>query len=161
GLDNYMDLSFAVAVPTLRQGVGGHAWGTPMIEFRDAVSGQSIDVTIQTFGTIPPGDFSGVMEPETGNVFVSTVFRADPQFGVRLQGDFAPCKPYGGCVSGNFGFRLRKEDFEKVIAIARASNSALSADPRDYLLVNFRFRMGIFGDADLGANVSPLSLSVY
>ncbi len=160
GLDNYLDLAFSVNAPTVARSTGSHAWGSPMIEFRDTVSGQSIDVTLQAFGTIPPGDFSGVMEPETGNVFVSTVFRADPQFGIRLRGDFMPCNT-GPCGSGDFAFRLRREDFENVIAIARGSNPALSQNATDYILVNFRFRMGIFGQAELGASLSSLFLSVY
>jgi hypothetical protein len=101
------------------------------------------------------------MEPATGNVFVSTVFRADPSFGSRVKGDFIPSTGSGPCGSGTFGFRLRREDFAQVVAMARASNPALSADPADYILVNFRFRGGVFNDAELGMALTNLKLDIF
>jgi hypothetical protein len=162
GLDHFIELSFALNAKTVkRANPQSHAWGGPMIEFRDVRSGKAIDVTLQTFGTIPPADFVGVMEPATGNVFVSTVFRADPSFGSRVKGDFVPCAGNGPCASGTFEFRIRREDFAQVVAMARASNPALSADPADYILVNFRFRGGVFNDAELGMTLDTLKLDIF
>jgi hypothetical protein len=162
GFDNFIELSFGVNAKTVRRAnAQSHAWGNPMIEFRDVRSGQSIDVTLQTFGTIPPGDFVGAMEPATGNVFVSTVFRADPSFGSRVRGDFIPCDGNGACASGKFEFRISREDFDKVVAMARASNPALSENAGDYILVNFRFRGGVFNDAELGMTLDSLKLDLF
>ena len=162
GLGHFIELSFAVNAKTVkRANPQSHAWGGPMIEFRDVRSGQAIDLTLQTFGTIPPGDFVGVMEPATGNVFVSTVFRADPSFGSRVKGDFIPCAGNGPCGSGTFEFRLRREDFAQVVAMARESNPALSANTADYILVNFRFRGGVFNDAELGMALQSLKLDIF
>jgi Repeat of unknown function (DUF5648) len=162
GLGHFIELSFGVNAKTVkRANPQSHAWGGPMIEFRDVRSGKSIDVTLQTFGTIPPADFVGVMEPATGNVFVSTVFRADPSFGSRVKGDFVPCAGNSPCVLGFFEFRIGLEDFARVIDMARASNPALSADPADYILVNFRFRGGVFNDAELGMTLDTLKLDIF
>ena len=156
----YLEIIFLVYVPTFRLGdAQGQAWGHPMLEFRDTVSGQSIDVTLQAFGSVAPGDFAGVAEPQTGNVFVSTVFRANPLFGERMVGDFSPC-PSQSC-GGSYTFRLHRPDFDKVIAIARQVNPALSTNPDDYILVNYRFRLGVYGNAELGAMVSGVSLYIY
>ena len=162
GLDHFIELSFNVNAKTVvRANPQSHAWGGPMIEFRDVRSGKGIDVTLQTFGTIPPGDFVGVMEPATGNVFVSTVFRADPSFGSRVRGSFIPCAGNGPCASGSFEFRIGREDFAQILAMARTSNPALSANPADYILVNFRFRGGVFNDAELGMTIQSLKLDIF
>ena len=162
GLDHFIELSFTVNAKTVgRANSQSHAWGGPMIEFRDVRSGKGIDVTLQTFGTIPPADFVGVMELATGNVFVSTVLRADPSFGSRVKGNFIPCTGSGPCGSGTFEFRLRREDFAQVVAMARASNPELSANPADYILVNFRFRGGVFNDAELGMALQSLKLDIF
>ncbi|HUL55800.1 MAG TPA: hypothetical protein VLT60_02305 [Usitatibacter sp.] len=156
----YLELAFLVNVPTfVGGGVQGQAWGHPMLEFRDTASGQSIDVTLQTFGSVAPADFAGIAEPQTGNVFVSTVYRANPAFGERVLGDFTPC-PAAVC-GGSFAFRLRRADFETVIATARQFNPALSTQPDDYILVNYRFRIGVLGSAEVGAMVSGVSLTIY
>ncbi len=149
-----------------RNDPNSHAWGGAAIAFRDTVSGRSIEVTLQTYGTIPPGDFVGAVDATNDHIYVSTVFRADPAFGTRVVGDFVPCAGNGACAMGDFNgkqytFRLGRDDFVKVLALARAANPNLSADPDDYLLVNFRFQNGIVGDASLGAGLTYLHLDLF
>lgn len=164
--ENYLRIGFGLLPRTVRRAdAGSHAWGAPVIEFQDATSGDVIDVTLQTFGTIPPGDFVGAVDPTNNHVFVSTVFRADPAFGKRIAGDFIPCAGDGVCVTDpgprSFEFRIDRADFAKVLTMARAANPRLSADPNDYLLANFRFQAGIFGNADLGLTLAYLHLDVF
>src|SRR5258705_5086633 len=149
-----------------RNDPNSHAWGGAAIAFRDTVSGRSIEVTLQTYGTIPPGDFVGAVDATNDHIYVSTVFRADPAFGTRVVGDFVPCAGNGACAMGDFNgkqytFRLGRDDFVKVLALARAANPNLSADPDDYLLVNFRFQNGIVGNATLGAGLTYLHLDLF
>jgi hypothetical protein len=149
-----------------RNDPNSHAWGAAAIAFRDTTSGQSIDVTLQTYGTIPPGDFAGAVDASNDQIYVSTVFRADPAFGTRVIGDFVPCAGNGACAMGDFNgkqytFRLGRDDFVKVLSLARAANPNLSADPDDYLVVNFRFQNGIVGDASLGAGLTYLHLDLF
>jgi hypothetical protein len=162
---NMMEVSFGLTMKTARRAnAQSHAYGAPMVELRDVKSGDAIDVTMLTFATFAPGDFVGQMDPVTRNVIVSTSFRDRATFGNRIAGNFIACDGAGACGSSvptAFRFRMTKEDFARVVAMARESNHALSADVNDYLLVNFRFRTGILGQADVGAALSGLALDVY
>ena len=53
-----------------------------------------------------------------------------------------------------------KPYFERMKKIAEA-NPALSANPADYILVNFRFRGGVFNDAELGMSIQSLKLDIF
>jgi Repeat of unknown function (DUF5648) len=163
--ENYIDLSFTLAVKTARRSdPQSHAYGAPMVEFRDTRGGGSIDVTVLTFATFPPGDFVSVADPSTGNVFVSTSFGDHQSFGTRVSGDFISCDGQGPCSNAgfaNFDFRITKDDFARILAMASTVNPALSQDVNDYLLVNMRFRNGILGSADLGDSINSLGISIF
>ena len=163
--ENFLDVSFNLTVKTARRAdPQSHAYGAPMIEFRDTRSGGAIDVTMLTFATFPSGSFVSAMDPTTGNVFVSTSFTESTTFGKRLSGDFISCDGNGACASTGrnlFQFRISKDDFAKIVSMARGSNPTLSQDVNDYLLVNFRFRSGILGNADLGDSLDGLGIGIY
>ncbi len=163
--ESYLDLAFDLRIQTiLRPDASSHAYGAPMIEFRDVRGGGAIDVTMLTYATFPPGDFVGVMDPATGNVYVSTTFGANPSFGSRISGDFIACDGITStsCAMANtYGFRITRADFAHVVAMARGADPALSADVNDYLLVNARFRNGVVNVGRLGVQLSNFKLDLY
>lgn len=163
--DNHVEISFFAFPKTVRRAnVQSHGYGAPMIEFRDVRSGAAIDVSMLTYATFPPGDFVGAIDARTSNVYVSTSMGARTLFGTTLEGAFIPCAGDGACAGTGFtrfNFRITAADFAKILALARDSNPALSANPADYALVNFRFRNGILGTADVGVTIAQLSLGIY
>ncbi len=161
--ENYLDLRFSLTVGAiLRADPASHAYGAPLIEFRDTKSGAPIDVTVLTYATFPPGDFVGAKDPVTGAVYVSTTFGDRMTFGQRLGGNFIACGGASSCATvSSYWLRLTKADFAHIVDMARASNPALSADVNDYLLVKTLFRNGIVNDAELGAQLSDMSLAVF
>ncbi|HEY4999509.1 MAG TPA: hypothetical protein VII36_10205, partial [Usitatibacter sp.] len=139
-------------------------YGMPLVEFRDVTSGASVEVAILTYGTLPTGDFVGVVDAVTGKVNVSTTMGAKTLFGTMLEGAYIPCAGDGTCDATkltHFDFRITAADFAKVLSLARGLNSALSASASDYSLTNFRFRNGILGTADVGATIDGFSLGIY
>ena len=163
--DNHLEISFFAFPKTVRRAnVQSHGYGAPMIEFRDVRSGAAIDVSMLTYATFPPGDFVGAIDSRTGNVYVSTSMGAKTLFGTTLEGAFIPCAGDGACAGTGFtrfNFRITVADFAKILALARGSNPTLSINPADYSLVNFRFRHGILGTADVGASISGMSLAIF
>jgi hypothetical protein len=165
GHDHDLLVTFQAGVKTVRRGnAQSHAYGHPLIDFRDTKSGEHVEVTLQTYGTQTPGDFVG-RDAITGQAIVSTVFRDQPLFGTRLQGTFIPC--HADAVSGacdasgiDFSFRIDADDFAKVLALARGVNPALSANPADYAIENFQFRNETFRDAEIGLVVNAVRLTV-
>jgi hypothetical protein len=145
-----------------RTSAEGHAYGVPMLRFRDVSSGRYLLVTLQAFSTIAPGDFVGG-DTATGDVIVSTVFRGDPLFGKRLSGDFIDCAagcPTDGPPYQEFRFRINRDDFTKVLTLARTLDARLSADPSDYLLSRFECRAETYLDAELGATFGSCYVQV-
>jgi hypothetical protein len=162
--ENHIDLAFWLTPKTVRRAnAQSHGYGAPMIEFRDVTSGAAIDVSMLTYATFPPGDFVGAIDSRTGNVYVSTSMGAKTLFGTTLEGGFIPCAGDGVCATAitHFYFRITAADFAKILVLARGANPALSANPADYALVNFRFRHGILGTADVGASVADMSLAIF
>ena len=140
GYDHDLVVSFDLLVKTLRQvNPASHAYGHPMFEFMDRQSGRHFYVTIGAYGTPQPQDFVA-RHAVTGNVIVSTFFRDAPRFGRRLAGQWIAC---GACVpETSFKFAINRAEFAQVLALARTLEPALSADPVDYRLANFRFQNG-------------------
>ena len=162
--ENAVELSFLLGIATVRRAdSASHAYGAPMIVFRDVKSGGTVGVSMLTYATFPPGDFVGAMDPATGLVLVSTTFGANTTFGTRVSGDFVACDGSSPCTLPwtAYRFRITQADFAHIVAMARASNPALSTDVADYLLVNARFRNGIVNDAELGVQLSAMNLAVY
>ena len=147
-----------------RETADAHAYGVPILHFGDRRSGQSFLVTLQAFGTVPPGDF---IAPDANLriPIVSTSFRADPAFGRRLAGDFVRCDPAAAaaCVPQRtrFQFAIGKGDFARVLQMARTVDGALSADPNDYELISFRFHAETYLDASLAMTLHDLSVELW
>lgn len=164
-LENELSVSFNLDVATVRRlNTDSHAYGHPTLQFMDTTSGQHLYVTIGAFGTGisgRPGDFLGV-DGTTGRVIVGTAFRADPQFGKRIAGDFMSCDA-GDCVPGqrHFEFRITKADFAKVLGIARTLDPRLSPTPANYLMANFHFNSEIYREAELGLSLSGYEVRVF
>lgn len=158
-----LEAAFEATVPTVKRAdASSHAYGSLVLQFGDASTGRSFLVTVQAYGTLPPGDFVAP-DADTGQPIVSTVFRADPAFGTRLAGDFASCSGGVPCIEGmrQYRFRMMDADFAKALARARTLDPAMSADPADYFLAQVRLHNETYGEAELGATVSSLSLGVW
>ena len=166
GFDRDLVINFTMGVKTVRRmDAASHVYGHPMIDFRDAVSGDRIWVTIQAYGTQAPADFVA-RDALSGHTIVSTVFRDKPSFGSRLSGDFMACtaNATGGACSGNdfkqYAFRIDAQDFARVIASARAINPRLSGRIEDYVVDSFQFRNEAYRDARAGLELYAISLSL-
>ena len=121
-------------------------------------------VTLQTYGTVAPVQEFVAVDASTGRVIVSTVFGGAPAFGRRIAGDFLPCAGNGPCErtgSMSYRFRINRGEFAAVLAKARGANAALSANPADYLLVNYHFNNEVYRDAEIGASLSKYTLEIY
>jgi hypothetical protein len=70
----------------------------------------------------------------------------------------------GTCVQAAgdaFAFRLGRDDFRGVLALARALNPQLSATPEDYILANFHFNNEVHLAADLGLALRNFKLELF
>ena len=146
-----------------RSNAASHAYGMPMIQFADRVSGRSFYVTLQAFSTLPAADFVGA-DYSTGWAIVSTSFRANPLFGRRLSGEFVQCDPTSTaeCLPATtFSFALSKTDFQKVIGLARGVDPALSTDPGNYFVASFRQHNETYLDATIGMLTYRLILEIW
>lgn len=163
--DNLMDFYFTLIARTVKRAdPASHGYGAAMLAFRDAKSGDNVVLTMLTYGTVPPGDFVGALDPATREVYVSTAFGATTLFGQSLQASFIGCDGSGPCATAapqSFRFRLAPADFAHALALARGSNPALSGDPADYFLVSMRFRNGVLGAAEVGTWIAGVTLDVY
>lgn len=115
--------------------------------------------------TTPETDFSG-KDFGVGNAIVSTVFRDNPGFGVRLSGSAFACNTLndpGACpqAQGLYRFRLRRQDIAFVVAKARALDPALSPEIADYAIDNFSFNNEVNGDAQVGLTLTSYTLSIF
>jgi hypothetical protein len=154
-----LELTFTLKVQTIRRtDSASHVYGLPVLQFRDARSGESFYFALQTFGTVPPADTVGA-DMKTGKIIVSTVFRADPLYGQRVSGDFMPCDAdavSGRCAGGGgkYDFMITRGDFARIVAAARGANPLLSPDVADYLVVNFSFRVQSYLGGEAGLAVA-------
>jgi hypothetical protein len=150
----------------VRSGPDGQGYGSAVILFRDTGSGHAFYVTLQAYGSTVPGDFTGI-DTATGRVIVSTVFRPDPAFGTRIQGDYLRCAAdpsSGACERSGpqaYSFRINRAQFGQVLARARSLDAALSGDPADYLLANVHFRNEVYRAAEIGMSMRSFSLRIY
>ncbi|CAH1905802.1 conserved hypothetical protein [Candidatus Nitrotoga sp. HW29] len=112
-------VSFKLEVRTIRRAnPESHAYGHPTLQFIDAKSHRHFYFTLQTYGTVAPGD-SLTLDASTGRPIVSTVFRSNPAFGTRLSGDFIPCT--ATAVSGSCAVQLQPTSSSALTAqISRA-----------------------------------------
>jgi hypothetical protein len=160
--------AFADVGIVARDGPGSHAYGGPLLEFGDAASGHSFLVTLQAFGTVPPGDFVAP-DARTGQPIVSTVFCADPMFGRILSGRFVACAGDGSqcnpqpkfAIATPFVFSMQRADFQAALDRARGVDPALSAKPADFFLARVAFHNETYLDARLGASTGGLTAQIW
>jgi hypothetical protein len=153
---------------TTQLGPGSQAYGHPQLQFGDAKSGHSFLVTVQAFGTVPPGDFVG-SDARTGEPIVSTVFRPNPMFGrvlsgsfIRCPGDGTTCAPTAATAAPpQFAFSLQRADFQVALDQARTVDPALSADRADYFLGRVAFHNETYLDAQLGTSIVGLTAEIW
>jgi hypothetical protein len=151
-------LSYWFKVNHLETPAGSHAYGHPAMVFRDVVSGLRLDVTVQSFGTMPPGEFAGA-DGDTGRVLVSTALGAPGGFGKSL-GGYVRIRPSDMGPPAYSVFRLHRGDFANALARARAIEPRLSADPADYRVEAFDFKVETYGDARVGVTFTTMNLEV-
>ena len=152
-----------VNIPTIKgANAANPAHGELLVQFGDASTGHSFSLSVQAYGTTAPVDFTAP-DPDTGAAIVSTVFRADPAFGTRIEGDFATCNPDAPCTSGYRALRFGLDDVEfgKALERARTIDPTLSPDVSNYFVGQLRMQNEASGDAELGAAVSALFLQLW
>ncbi len=150
-VDMDLHLDATVRVATIDLAPGGQAYGHAMIDFIDTRSGRTLEFGAQAWSTLGEGDYVG-RSAATGNVIVATAVRPDNPFGrgSRLESD------------GVYGVRfwIARAEFLRILDEARALDPALSPEPGDYAVANFRQSNEIFGDGAVGLNVSWLMLAI-
>lgn len=170
GRQNDLEVSFNLRVRMARHaGPEGQAYGHPTLQFMDTRSGRHLYVTLGTYGTGVSGAPADLVmvDSSTQRVIVGTSFRAHPRFGKRLAGDFLPCDGVataGTCAqpaADAFAFRIGRDDFREVLALARALNPQLSATPEDYILANFHFNNEVHMAAELGLALRNFKLELF
>jgi hypothetical protein len=154
---------FTLMVPTIARGdTSSHAYGNLILQFADTKSGHAFYATVQSYGTQPPADF---IAPDaiTGLPIVSTSFRATPAFGTRVGSDFKSCIAGSACLAAptTYTFSMIDADMAKAVQMARTLDPALSTDPADYFVGQFRVHNETYGNAELGATVSQAALNLY
>ena len=154
--DVELAVSFEINVRRLAlRGTGSAAYGHPTLEFVDTRSGHHVYFTLLTYGTVPTGDYLAV-DGGTGKVIVGTSFGPNASYGRSLGASVLPLpgqydEPNQTLANhGRFEFRMARADFAKVLADARKLDTAVSADPADYLLDNFHFNNEVFNDGEIG-----------
>ena len=167
-----IELSFGLLIKIMqRMNDQGYAQSHPVIELIDTKSRRNFYITIGAaavtpFPTTPEGDFFG-KDFGVGNAIVSTTFRDNPSFGVRLSGNGFWCNTAnntGSCppTATLFAFRLRRQDIVFVLAKARTLDSALSPDIADYAIDNFSFNNEVSSpDGQLGLTLTNYTLSIF
>ena len=143
---------------------GSHAFGHPTLEFTDTKSGKNLYFTMLSYGTVPQDDYLAA-DLFTGKVIVGTALRAGspylrnfglPSLGLPL--GFVSQDPFG--TGGAFEFRVDRAEFQRVLDAARRLDSALSAEPADYLLDNFHFNNEVYREGDLGLTLAGFKLEL-
>ena len=166
-----IELSFGLLIKIMqRMNDQGYAQSHPVIELIDTKSRRNFYITIGAAAvtplpTTPEGDYFG-KDFGFGNAIVSTIFRDNPGFGVRLAGNAFWCNTAnntGSCppTATLFAFRLRKQDIAFVLAKARTLDSALSPDIADYAIDNFSFNNEVSADGQLGLTLTNYTLSIF
>jgi len=170
GVARDLELSFDLTVRTMRRAdAQGFSQSHPVIELIDTVSRRNFYITlgaaaIQPFPATPETDFFG-KDFGVGKAIVSTVFRDNPGFGIRLAGNALVCdstSPATACPATptSFRFRLRPQDIAFVIARARTLDPLLSPNSADYAIDNFSFNNEVNGEAEVGLTLNNYTLNI-
>lgn len=163
--DVQLSISFTLNVKTLNvRSAGGAAYGHPTVEFIDQKSGHHLYFTVLTYGTVPVADY---LAPDvgTGKVIVGTTFRDGSPYGRNFGLPTLPTPsgfqaPNFWGWGGAFEFRMDRGEFQRVVNAARSVDAALSAEPADYLVDNFHFNNEVFGDGEIGINLTGFKLEL-
>ena len=166
-----IELSFGLLIKIMqRTNEQGYAQSHPVIELIDTKSRRNFYITIGAAAvtplpTTPEGDFFG-KDFGVGNAIVSTTFRDNPGFGVRLSGNAFWCNTAnntGACPPTQtlFAFRLRRQDIAFVLAKARTLDPTLSPEIADYAIDNFSFNNEVSEDGQLGLTLTNYTLSIF
>ena len=166
-----IELSFGLLIKIMqRTNEQGYAQSHPVIELIDTKSRRNFYITIGAAAvtplpTTPEGDFFG-KDFGVGNAIVSTTFRDNPGFGVRLSGNGFWCNTAnntGACPPTQtlFAFRLRRQDIAFVLAKARTLDPTLSPEIADYAIDNFSFNNEVSEDGQLGLTLTNYTLSIF
>jgi len=165
--DTELKVSFTLNVKTMNViGAASAGYGHPTIEFIDQRSGHHLYFTVLTYDDRPITD-ADYLAPDvgTGKVIVGTTFRASSpyvrSFGLttlQAPSGFVAPNPWG--LGGYFEFRMDRDEFQRAVNAARTVDSALSADPADYLVDNFHFNNEVFGDGEIGLNLDSYTLAL-
>jgi len=136
-------------------------YGTFGVRLRDTGSGKAIEVNVLAYGSVAPEDLVGA-DPRTGDVIVSTVFRAGSAFGLNEFASFVACDPSCGPAAPLPEFRLRIniEDVDAILQKARRVEPALSANRADYRVERFECRSETYRDAEIKAWIGACNLGV-
>ena len=166
-----VELSFDLTVKTMQHANElGYAQSHPVIELIDTKSRRNFYITIAAAAvlplpTTPETDFYG-KDFGVGNAIVSTVFRDNPGFGLRISGTSFSCNTQNNpnacpALPTTFRFRLRRQDIAFVVAKARALDPVLSPDITDYAIDNFSFNNEVNGDAQVGVTLANYTLTIF
>ena len=167
-----IELSFGLLIKIMqRANEQGYAQSHPVIELIDTRSRRNFYITIGAAAVAPlPANAEGYFlfkDFGVGNAIVSTIFRDNPGFGVRLVGNAFWCNTAnntGSCpqTATLFAFRLRRQDIAFVIAKARTLDPVLSADIADYAIDNFSFNNEVSPpDGQVGLTLTNYTLSIF
>ena len=61
---------------------------------------------------------------------------------------------------GDFGYRINRPEFGRLLLRARSAQPLLSADPRDCRIESFAFKGQVAGTAEIGYNLRRHELSL-
>ena len=166
-----VELSFGLLIKVMQRATDqGYAQSHPVIELIDTKSRRNFYITIGAAAVAPlPTSAEGYFlfkDFGVGNAIVSTIFRDNPGFGVKLAGNEIWCNTAnntGTCpaVTTQFGFRMRRQDIAFVISKARTLDTALSPDIADYAIDNFSFNNEVSPDGQVGLTLTNYTLSIF
>ena len=166
--DVELALRFTLNVKSIEaRGTGSAAYGHPTIEFIDQRSGHHVYFTVMTYGTQPGIAANDYLAPDvgTGKVIVGTTFRTGTPYGrsfglatLSTPSGFVPPNAWGW--GGYFEFRVDRDEFQNVLNSARSVDAALSPSPADYMIDNFHFNNEVYGDGEIGINLSGYTLQL-
>ncbi|MEP7262263.1 MAG: hypothetical protein ABI669_13730 [Usitatibacter sp.] len=165
GIETQLSVSFYIGVKKVatRNSVS-HAFGHPTLEFIDQRSGRPVYFTTLVYGTVLANDY---LAPDvaTGKVIVGTAFRPGSQYMRSVGRDYFPTpngfiSPKTEGEGGYFELRMNRDEFRNVLASARTIYPDLSPEPADYMLDNYHFNNEVYGDGEIGVNISYFRLDL-
>jgi hypothetical protein len=163
--DAQISVKFVANVRTVTvRNAASQAFGHPTLELIDQRSGRHLYFTTLVYGTVEPNDY---LAPDigTGKVIVGTTFRDGSPY-LRNFDSWTFATPSGFVAEnvwgrgGKFEYRMDRGEFQRVLDAARTIDGALSADPADYMLDNFHFNNEVYGDGEIGMNLTGFRLEL-